>query len=250
MTTRAPARAAMAAEASQEPLSMTTTSPRSPSLRIVSSALVTQVPTVRSSSRQGMITEMSKAWSSATARADCCFVSVRLSGIGVMLDQLVRPAPAGRGAERASLLWGPSESHDGSAEEDRAAIEPARHVLRMACYLLCHATVYEAKGCASLARRRRTRPELPSQLVRGGRRESEFAGTRQLSARARCQAASDRPLVSRTKSRLPWVVGRRSGEKRKHVGALYRRRRGRADCGGACDPTRAFRLVADRKSTR
>jgi hypothetical protein len=60
-TTRAPAAVATATLPSADPLSTTSTSPRMPRSRIVWTAFATQVPTVRSSFRQGMTTVNSTA---------------------------------------------------------------------------------------------------------------------------------------------------------------------------------------------
>src|SRR5579863_8516955 len=72
-TTRAPSFLAISIEPSVEPLSATTTSPRSPEDRIASSALPTQMPMEFASFRHGMTTETSMGLSDASG--DDCVVA-------------------------------------------------------------------------------------------------------------------------------------------------------------------------------
>ena len=66
----APSRAAMAGESSSEPLSTTTTSPRSPDVASHERAFATQIPIVVASSRQGITTEMSRRSSGVFTRGE------------------------------------------------------------------------------------------------------------------------------------------------------------------------------------
>src|SRR5579863_1161045 len=96
-TTRAPSFLAISTEPSVEPLSATTTSPRSPEDRIASSALPTQMPMEFASFRHGMTTETSTGLSDASGD-DCVVADGSVILVSVVVKSGFSAEPRARSA--------------------------------------------------------------------------------------------------------------------------------------------------------